>query len=133
MRITRVVNKENRPKEETLQKKAHRWLGVEIAGLKIIDIYLIDLPLSSQDIHAVEEEILVDPILQKSFHSYEGTDVHKDFDWILQVGLKPGMKDGEGERTKGAITDLLGEHLQGNVYTAQEYLLKGKLSRSDLN
>jgi len=133
MRITRVVNKENRPKEETLQKKAHRWLGVEIAVLKIIDIYLIDLPLSSQDIHAVEEEILVDPILQKSFHSYEGTDVHKDFDWILQVGLKPGMKDGEGERTKGAITDLLGEHLQGNVYTAQEYLLKGKLSRSDLN
>jgi len=134
MRIARIKTEESRPSEGTIRDRASRWLGLEVDRVKQIDVYLIDLPLEESEVRFAREEILVDPVLEESFESYSGEDeLVEGFGWIVQIGLKPGMKDGEGERAKDAIEDLLGRELEGNVYTAREYLIKGELTREDAN
>jgi len=134
MQSVRVKNDAARPSESTIRDKAARWLGIEIDTLKQIDVYLLDLSLSEAEIDSVQEEILVDPVTEASFYSYSGAEkkLLEGFDWLIQVGLKPGMKDGEGERAKEAIEDLLGKDFEGGVYTAREFLVEGELSRSEV-
>lgn len=133
MQVIRIKCDRTRPSEINIQDKASRWLGIEVEDLKLIDVYLVDISLSKSEIALVKEDILVDPVLQDAFCSYGEGGIKEVFEWIIQVGLKPGMKDGEGERTKGAVEDLLGRDLHGGVYTAQEYLLSGDLSRSEVS
>lgn len=133
MWVIRIKNSEARPSERIIQERASRWLGIRVEDLKLIDVYLVDLPLSRSEIKLVEEEILVDPILQESFYSYTGNWLEEDFKWLVQIGLKPGIKDGSGERAKQAVEDLLGKELDGKVYTAREFLLDGDLDRSEVS
>ncbi len=132
MQVVRVKSDESRPSERIARNKASRWLGLKVEDFRLIDVYLLDLPLGESEVRTVVEEILVDPVLQESFSSYGQDKAHRGFDWLVQVGLKPGMKDGEGERAKAAIEDLLGEGFSGGVYTAKEYLLAGDLNRSQV-
>lgn len=133
MNLVRIKNLEDRPSEEIIRKRANNWLGIEVEGLKLIDLYLIDLPVSDPELKELKEQILVDPVLETPFASYEETELIENFDWLIQLGLKPGMKDGVGERTKEATEDLLGRSFSGRVYTAQEFLVEGDLTRDQLN
>lgn len=132
MHAIRIKSNRARPSEANIKNKASRWLGIRVEDLKLIDVYLVDISLSKSEIARVKEEILVDPVLQEAFCLYKERGIKESFEWLIQVGLKPGMKDGEGERTKSAIEDLLGKDICGDVYTAQEYLLSGDLSRSEV-
>jgi len=133
MHTVRVTSKlERDPRGRELVDKAARWLNIEPRGAQAVDLYLIDLDLSAEELARVKEEILVDPVSEKGFSHYCDPDrgeVELEGDWIVQVGLKPGMKDGEGERAKDAIEELLGGERDGQVYTATEYLLEGDLGR----
>ncbi len=133
MHPVRIKNSEDRPSEELIRRRSRRWLGIEVERLKLIDLYLVDLPLSDPEIKQLKDEILVDPVLEHAFVSYGGTELTQAFDWLVQIGLKPGMKDGVGERTKEAAEDLLGKSFSGGVYTAREFLLEGDLTRDQLN
>ncbi|MFP4647007.1 MAG: AIR synthase-related protein [Candidatus Acetothermia bacterium] len=131
MNTIRVKNREAEPRSRAVVERARKWLGVDIVSAMTVDLYLIDFSLSSEQLSLVEGEILVDPVIQEGFRNYRGADFLNQFDWLIQVGLKSGMKDGEGERAKSAIEDLLGDSFEGKVYTATEYLLSGNLTRED--
>lgn len=133
MHLVRIENAEDRPSEEIIRRRASRWLGIEVERLKLIDLYLIDLPLSDPELKELKAEILVDPVLETPFISYGGTGLVENFGWLVQIGLKPGMKDGVGERTKEAAEDLLGGSFSGRVYTAREFLVEGDLTRDQLS
>jgi len=71
--------------------------------------------LSACELEKIEKELLVDPVAQRSSLMAEA-----DFDWLIEVGYKPGVTDNVGRTTEVAIGDLLGRRLgRGErVYTS---------------
>lgn len=134
MRIIRVKTKVGLkdPRVESLKRKAKDWLGVTIKDAVVVDSYLIDADLIQKELEKVKEKLLVDPISQEGFYSYSDLPLKNSYDWIIQVGFKPGVKDTEGERTKEAIKELIGREINGKVHTSTEYLIGGNLNRNDL-
>jgi phosphoribosylformylglycinamidine synthase len=56
------------------------------------------------------------------------------FDWMIEVGFRPGVTDNEGHTATEALQLLLGP-LPGReikVYTSRQYLLSGALSREEV-
>ena len=129
----RVSNKIYDPREKKKKKKSWNWLDIELEKIKVIDLYLLDFDLTESEEEFVRDEIFVDPIIQETFGRYSGNDITTSYDRIIQVGFKPGMKDGEGERAKDTIEDLLNKKVEGGVYTATEYLLKGEFSQNEID
>ena len=57
-----------------------------------------------------------------------------DFDWIIWVGFRPGVRDNPGATAVEAVEDLLRLHLKPGeaIYTSKRYCLKGNaVSRQD--
>ena len=128
----RVAPTEEDPRERDLSKKSEKWFGIGVGDCQVLDVYLLDFELPEGGLSEVTKEILVDPVIEQSFTSY--SQVLKewpDFDWLIQIGLKPGVKDGVGERTQAAIEEQLDLGLSEGVYTCEEYLLTGNLDRED--
>lgn len=114
------------PRQENLKKKCSEWLDIDLGKAEVIDCYLIDMNLSASDIKEVKNKLLIDPVAQ------EPTSLSsKEFDWIVRVGFKPGVKDNEGERATNAIKELLGKDISGSVHTSTEYLVTGDLTREE--
>jgi hypothetical protein len=51
-----------------------------------------------------------------------------DFDWIIWVGFRPGVRDNPGSTGRRGVEDLLGcsGAREKAVYTSKRYCLKGK-------
>lgn len=105
-------------------------LGFSIKDVKIMDVYLLDLPLSEHEANEVKERIFTDPVTQKG--SYSQLDGEFDWDWLVIVGFLPGVKDNEGKRSKRAMEEYLGKELEGDVYTAKQYLFQADFGREDV-
>ncbi|MCK5676680.1 MAG: phosphoribosylformylglycinamidine synthase, partial [Verrucomicrobia bacterium] len=57
------------------------------------------------------------------------------FDWMLEIGFKPGVTDNVGRTARGALKDIVGRELEWEeqVYTCIQYFLSGDLSRADVD
>jgi phosphoribosylformylglycinamidine synthase len=74
---------------------------------------------------------LTNPVTQVS--SLQPLDV--DFDWIIWVGFRPGVRDNPGATAVEAVEDLLRLQLQPGeaIYTSKRYCLKGSgIARQDV-
>ncbi len=106
-----------------------RDLGIEVDNIRLSRIYTIVGLLEEEVEEVVKKAILHDPVLHIcSLAPVEGT-----FDWILEIGFRPGVTDNEGRVAKEAIVNglSLGERLF-NVYYSTQYLLEGRLSQGDV-
>jgi len=57
-----------------------------------------------------------------------------DFDWLIEVGFRPGVTDNVGKTAREAIAILLGLPAAARpfrVHTSRQYLLRGALSRAE--
>jgi len=104
-------------------------LGIEASSVRTVDVYTFDCELSESELMRLGKELLVDPVIQ-TFQF--GKPVAGDFDWIVEVGFKPGVKDNVGDTAKEAAEELLKRKLDGAVYTSKQYLFKGNLSRGQI-
>ncbi len=116
------------PRAATLQRKAADWLNISIADAAVCDTYRCTMELSPGEQDRVVDELFVDPVAEEAVNR----SVAADFDWVVTVGFKPGIKDNEGDRATGAVQDLVGGERHGRVYTATDYLLRGDLSRGQV-
>ena len=73
--------------------------------------------------HQTFENSLVNPVSQEAGAALEG------FDWALEIGYLPGVTDNIGH-TAAELLELAGSN--DNVYSARLYLLKGDMSREDV-
>jgi len=87
---------------EALRKRIVEDLGIKVDSLRTINVYTIDKDSPSQ-IETVRTEIFTDPIVQKSLI----TPLAEDFDWLVEVGYRPGVTDNVGKTSQEAIEDLL--------------------------
>ncbi|WP_243310263.1 AIR synthase-related protein [Fundidesulfovibrio agrisoli] len=102
-------------------------LGVEVEGAAVVKTYTV-AGLDKQEIdRVIEAAALHDPVS----HVASITPLAHDFDWIIEVGLRPGVTDNEGRTAKETLALVLGlDKARARslaVYTSSQYALSGKL------
>jgi phosphoribosylformylglycinamidine (FGAM) synthase PurS component len=115
---------------ESLRLKAKNYFGVDLHRVRTVHVVTIDADLTDAQIERARTEIFTNPVTQVS----SVTPLDVDFDWILWVGFRPGVRDNPGATAVEALEDLLGLKLKPGeaIYTSKRYCLKGTgISRRD--
>ena len=104
-------------------------LHLPVRDVRTIDVYTLDAQLSSQELELLARELFTDPVVQ--LHAVDEP-LAKGFpwDWLIEVGFKPGVTDTVGETARAAIYDLLGKDVP--VYSSRQYLIQGNLRERDV-
>ncbi len=117
-------------------KRAREDLGLEIEDIRTAKVYLIDAKLDSTQIEAAATGPCSDPVIQLySIDTPVGERIANetgiDWDWVIEVGFRPGVTDNEGKTAKEALELLIERKLSPDegVYTATIYLVKGRIER----
>ena len=96
-----------------------------------IDVYTLDMVLSFDELKRIAEGPFVDPIIQ---HYAIDKPLARDFDWIIEVGFRPGVTDNVGRTSREALALVLGKTPQDEekVYTSKQCIIQGDLSRKEV-
>ncbi len=115
---------------EKVLRRIREDLYLPAQECRTIKIYQIEADIDQTALEALAKEALHDPVTQTVAIDRP---LAKDFDWLIQVGFRPGVTDNEGRVAREALEILLKRELapQETIYTATQYLLKGDLSRED--
>ena len=104
-------------------------LGMTVDDVRIINAYVIDDQVTNEELPFLAKEAFSDPIIEVFSVNRPLAD---DFDWVLEVGFRPGVTDNVGRTSKVAIEDALQRKLKGEVYTSRQYLIKGDIKKKDV-
>jgi phosphoribosylformylglycinamidine synthase subunit PurSL len=108
---------------QSLRLKAKNYFDIDLNQVRTIHIVTIDADLTDDQVERVRTEIFTNPVTQIS--SMQPLNV--DFDWIIWIGFRPGVKDNPGATAVEAVEDLLRLKLKPGqaIYTSKRYCLKG--------
>ena len=110
---------------ESIRKGIAETLGIILDSVKTISVFTIDAELTKEELHVLGTNLFADPLTQEfSIDSPHA----KDYDWIIEVGFRPGVTDNVGKTSKEAIQDILKKPINA-VYTSKQYVIKGKIDR----
>ncbi|HDQ02988.1 MAG TPA: phosphoribosylformylglycinamidine synthase [Deltaproteobacteria bacterium] len=116
---------------EKIKKRIGKNLGLPAESVATVEVYTIDGHLSAAELQAAAAGPLCDPVIQQYSVNRPLASV---FDWLVEVGFRPGVTDNVGKTAREAILLLLGENLgdrQVNVYTSRQYLISGAITKAD--
>jgi phosphoribosylformylglycinamidine synthase subunit PurSL len=108
--------------------KARRFLHLPIESCQTRDVYKIDCALSPGELQIVQKAF-ADPVTSRSALNRLKPPV---FDWMVEVGFKPGVTDNVGATARAVVRDVLDRPpvQMESVYTSIQYFFRGsKLTR----
>ena len=116
---------------ESTRSRIAAELGIALDRAHTVEVYTIDRTLSSQELERAASELFTDPLTQVSA---VGRPLGENFDWAIEVGFLPGVTDNVGKTSREAVAELLQIKFGADegVYASRQYLLKGKLSREQI-
>ncbi len=105
-------------------------LGLAVQSVRTVDCYTIDAGLTKAQLELLGSEAYSDPITQ--VWSVDRP-LANAFDWVIEVGLLPGVTDNVGRTAREALEACLAVRLKDEekVYTSRQYLIQGKLSQDE--
>jgi phosphoribosylformylglycinamidine synthase subunit PurSL len=109
---------------EGVRRQAQEYFGLELAKVRVLRVLTLDVDLPVESLEAIRTEIFTHPTTQES--SFQT--LARDFDWLLWVGFKPGVRDTAGAVALEAMEAYLGRPLPAGaaVFTSKLYLLSGE-------
>ncbi len=116
---------------EKLKRRIREDLNLEVQSVNTISVYTIDADLSPEQLEMVASGPFSDPVTQ----AYAiDRPLAQSFDWLIEVGFRPGVTDNVGKTAREAIELRLGLKLkeEEKAYTSIQYLLKGNLERQEV-
>ncbi len=111
--------------------KAKRFLRLPVESCQTRDVYKIDVSLSAEELREIQKAF-ADPVTSRSAL---GRLPAPAFDWMVEVGFKPGVTDNVGTTARAVMQDILGRPLSRleSVYTSIQYFFRGgSLAHSDV-
>ncbi|MDD3311345.1 AIR synthase-related protein [Pseudodesulfovibrio sp.] len=112
---------------EKVARKIRSELGMNVDGVRIVNVYTLEGLSPEQVDLAIERAALHDPVL----HEVALAPLARDFDWIIEVGFRPGVTDNEGRTARETLGVALGlgkKALEGvKVYTSRQYLVSAAM------
>jgi len=113
-------------------QKADSYFDIELHRVRTVHVVTIDADLSDDQLSDVRTEIFTNPVTQIS--SYHPLAI--EFDWIIWVGFRPGVRDNPGSTAIEAIEDLTGRRFSADesVYTSKRHCIQGRgLTAGDMD
>ena len=114
---------------EKLRRRIHAELGIEgVEALRCIDVYLVDAPLTPEQLRDAASDPLCDPVIQQS--CVDRPLDREGFSWAVEVGLKPGVTDNVGRTAAEALALTLNRPFSEgeSVYHARQVRFWGDLN-----
>lgn len=113
-----------------IKRRIIEHLQIPIKEVKTIEVYTLDGHFTPQELELIAKGPLFDPIIQDYAIS---AGIARQFDWMVEVGFRPGVTDNVGKTAREAIELLLDrpDHSIG-VYTSKQYALNGSIKKSDV-
>ncbi len=114
-----------------IRRKAREYFGLEVDGIRVIRVLTIDADLSPDQLVEIRNEIFTNPVTEESSYA----PIAADFDWLIWIGFRPGVRDTAGSTAAEAIEDVLGIKFKADqaVYTSRLYEIKGKLQEQEIH
>ncbi len=115
---------------ENIRRKAKDYFGIDTQGIRVIRVLTMDSNLPQEHLELIRVQIFTNPVTEESSFS----PMAADFDWIIWVGLRPGVRDTVGSTAVEAIEDFLKiKFAPGEaVYSSKLYAVKGSLSQHQI-
>ncbi len=100
-------------------------LGIQTSEVRTVEVYTLDGTLTHHELDLLGRELFSDPVIQR--YSVD-VPLARDlaWDWLIEVGYKPGVTDSVGQTAQQAIRDLLQKEI--NAFSSRQYLIQGKLT-----
>ncbi|NLE66414.1 MAG: phosphoribosylformylglycinamidine synthase [Lentisphaerae bacterium] len=107
---------------ESVKERAASILGLRLGAVRTRTVYKIDAKLAPRELGAVRAAFQ-DGVMDVSAY---GRLRAPAFDWLVEVGFKPGVTDNVGRTARVALGDILGRDLGPGeaVYTATQYFIR---------
>ena len=114
-----------------IRRKAREYFGLEVDGIRVIRVLTIDADLSPDHLEEIRNEIFTNPVTEESSYA----PIAADFDWLIWIGFRPGVRDTAGSTAAEAIEDVLGIKFKADqaIYTSRLYEIKGKLQEQEIH
>jgi len=116
---------------EKTKKRIIDNLALPVVRVDTIEVYTIAGELTADELQAVGNGPLSDPVIQEFSINRP---LAQNFDWLVEVGFRPGVTDNVGKTAREAITLLIGDAVGSrkiSVYTSRQYLLSGSITQAD--
>ena len=116
---------------EKTKKRIALNLGLPVESVSTVEVYTIDGGLSDSELQSAAAGPLSDPVIQEYTVNRP---LASGFDWLIEVGFRPGVTDNVGKTAREAITLILGERVGSHkisVYTSRQYLISGSITKAD--
>ncbi|NQU03673.1 MAG: phosphoribosylformylglycinamidine synthase subunit PurS, partial [Syntrophaceae bacterium] len=113
---------------ERIKRKIIEHLDIAVEEVKTIDVYTIEGEIDRSTLETIAGGPLSDAVIQR----YKiDVGLAENFDWLIEVGFRPGVTDNVGKTAKEAVRLLVeeSERQRIGVYTSRQYVIKGKLER----
>ncbi len=108
--------------------KARKFLRLPVRSCQTREVYKVEAELSAGGLRKIKMAF-TDPVIARSGI---GRLSPPAFDWLIEVGFKPGVTDNVGRTARAVVQDVLDRELKDDedVYTSVQYFIKGdQLSR----
>ncbi len=103
-------------------------LGFIVQNLRVADEFIIDRDLNPGDLKVIVEEVFQDPVIQDAVIDEP---LKIPFDWLIEVGFRPGVTDNVGRTAREAVERALGVKFQSEegLYTRKLYFIQGGITK----
>ncbi len=116
-------------------KRAREDLDLDVDAIRTIKAYLLDFDEIGPDtLKQAAEGPYSDPVTQiYSIDAPLFKEMDFEWNWLIEVGFRPGVTDNEGKIAKEALELIIGRKAtdREGVYTSSQYLVKGNMGRDD--
>jgi phosphoribosylformylglycinamidine synthase len=114
---------------DAIARRVKDDLGIAtVRAVRTVDVYSIDAQLSKDALENLAKEVFADPVIQD--FSVDRP-IAANYDWLVEVGFKPGVTDNVGKTSKEAIAAVL-RAAGPDVYTSRQYLFTGSIPQEDV-
>ncbi|MEM2918577.1 MAG: AIR synthase-related protein [Candidatus Altiarchaeota archaeon] len=132
IRRIEVIKKKNERDvlAESLRRDIEEFFGFRINSIRTAKVYTINAELSEEEFSILLKDLFIDSITEEKV-CYEKI----DFDWLIEIGFKPGVKDNIGDTCKNhGIKDVIKRNLKEgeSVHSSKQFYIKGNLKRGDV-
>jgi len=117
---------ETDPAGKSTESAIRNFLGMEVDSVKTRRVYTTNAALADSEFDLLKRELFVDPEIEMVV---EDPAAEPGFDWLIEVGYRPGVTDNVGNTGKNtAIPYVIGRRLgeREGVYTSTQYLINGR-------
>ena len=113
-----------------IRRNAREYFGFGVDDIRVIRVLTIDAQLNADQLARIQTEIFTNPVTEISSYA----PMAHDFDWLIWIGLRPGVRDTAGSTAREAVEDLLGVPFKSGeaVYTSKLYELRGDLKEQQV-